>query len=248
MCPGCVAYLAGKVIILMVALGLANLTDLKFGLWLLLGIVGQVAWDCQAIYSGEPPPIHPSFIFMQMVVLGFRGARLLQGPHWTKRLAESLGAKLTIIVGESSRSSSQSKGKANWLVRAGSRGWEFGKKPVRNLLLWTVGPLLSMLSDLRSAVWLLVIGAFLFGVHFQSFEIEQLGWGLGYVPMWMPLALVALALLRGVFAFINQPQHWLRSWILGDNGKVCRCPPTCPGCACCAPWLAPELQAYPPRN
>jgi hypothetical protein len=229
MCPGCVAYLASKVIILLLALALANMTDLKIGLWLLLATIAEIWIDCAAIYQAEPPPIHPALIFCQMVLLGWRGAKLLEGDHWTKRLASQLAQALK---GKMEGGSSY---RGVWM-KLGSKGWEFGKLWVRVVATWTTGPVLCALTDLR-AVFLFLLAGVLFGAHFEPVESETLRWGISYAPMWWPVSVSVLAIGRGLNVFYRRKDHWLHEWLSPSSSQSWRCPSDCPGCPTCAPWL-----------
>jgi hypothetical protein len=230
MCPGCVAYLASKVLILLLALALANVTDWKFGLWLLLATIAQIWIDCSAIYQSEPPPIHPALIFCQMLVLGWRGAKLLEADHWTKRLASNLAQALK------QKMEGGSFFPEGWRKRLGFKSWEFGRRWVRVAALWTAGPVLCALTDFRSAIWLLMLAACLFGAHFEPLESETLSWGISYAPMWWPISLTGLAIVRGLNVFYRRKDHWLHQWLAPTNQRL-QCLPDCPGCPYCAPWL-----------
>ena len=202
MCPVCWAVVSAQLVLVLVGVALANLSDLKFGLWLVIGLAAQLSWNWYAVGT-ELMVIHPAILWGQLAIGASRGATLLEAPHWFKGtlawIGQRAGAGMKRVLGLWRKVGSSQPRVPQWLVRAG-----------HFLCTYVVGSVLVSLVDFRLGVPLVVAAAVTWGLHLEGMGFGS--WGsISSVSPWIPTLCAVFAFVRGVVVIRHRQNHWIRS-------------------------------------
>lgn len=203
MAPCCWALLLTQLTLLLVGIAAANLTDWKFGLWWSILIGLEFLWNPWAAerdYQTVPLLI----ISLQMLVGAARGAYLLEGEHWAKRVMHAVGNQ----IGSSFRRLIE-----GWRRWRGAPELEKLQVPrlaasvLRTLVVYFGGSLLCCLVD-KVALLLAAVAIGLLAMKREAWLDAEL---LRDVGIWVPATFVAVALIRGGFLIHSRRGHWVWS-------------------------------------
>ena len=215
MCPLCWAVISTNILFAFAGVFLANLTDLKFGLWLSIAIVAQVLWNNYAVTTGgEALVIPPALLTMQIALGASRGARLLEGEHWLKRLAVLVG----VGIGRALARIVDTIRPARAATLQMPKGFA---KSLAAVCTWIIGPVLAGIVDRWMGAPMFIIGAFLMGLRLEPITIGE-SWTTPSVALWIPLLLGIMVYARGALLLAHRHDHWMRRFhadiVLGRKG------------------------------